>query len=222
MRPSKKWQGATLLLRLLLSLGYIAQFFLYVGFRPVFPKDYAYWGMRAGFSEPVVYILLWVTGLWNLLHTTIHRHTLGRDLRRYFTRNPPNQQRQQSNNSRAQQSQRRSRHSTIRWETGAPQNVQRGPSAFEIPMPLGEVRMGDANKGTRIVVTHRNMSTSASCSSLESGESSSKPSTMVRVESKTESVATSRRASSAGSEQTLEAVEDTAAQDNDQKARLGA
>lgn len=165
--------------------------------------------MRAGFSEPVVYILLWVTGIWNLLHTAIHRHTLGRDLQRCFTRG--SSQRQQFNSNRHRQNQP-SRHSTIRWEAGALENVQRGPSAFEIPMPLGEVRTDDANKGTRIVVTHRDVSTSMSSSSLASRESSSQAGTMVRVESKTASAVTSRRPSTAVSEETLEAVEDTAAQ----------
>lgn len=62
IRLRKKWQGWALVLRLLLSLGYIAQFFVYVGFRKVFPRNYAYWGMTAAYSEPVVYLLLWVLG----------------------------------------------------------------------------------------------------------------------------------------------------------------
>lgn len=62
VRLQKKWQGWASMLRLLLSLGYIAQFVVYVGFRKVFPRHYAYWGMNAGYSEPVVYLLLWVIG----------------------------------------------------------------------------------------------------------------------------------------------------------------
>lgn len=61
-RQNKKWQGWALLVRLLLSLSYIAQFFVNVGFRKVFPDDYSYWGMSAGYSEPVVYLLLWLLG----------------------------------------------------------------------------------------------------------------------------------------------------------------
>lgn len=62
IRARKKWQGWALVLRLLFSLGYIAQFFVYVGFREVFPRNYSYWGMNAAYSEPVVYLLLWVLG----------------------------------------------------------------------------------------------------------------------------------------------------------------
>lgn len=100
VRARRNWQGWALFFRLLLSLGYLAQFLLYVGFRKVLPRHYAFWGMDATYSEPVVYLLLWIIGyvvdlncgerlansphrVWNLLHTTIHRHTLGRDLRRY-------------------------------------------------------------------------------------------------------------------------------------------
>lgn len=99
-RARRKWQGWALFLRFLLALGYLAQFLLYVSFRRVFPRQYAFWGMNAGYSDPVVYLLLWVIGyvvdliwdencanrsgsFWNLLHTTIHRHTLGKDLCRY-------------------------------------------------------------------------------------------------------------------------------------------
>lgn len=58
IRLRKDWQGWAIVARLLLGLGHIAQFLVYVGFRRVFPARYAYWGMTAGYSEPVVYLLL--------------------------------------------------------------------------------------------------------------------------------------------------------------------
>lgn len=58
----KKWPGWATALRLLLALGYIAQFFVYLDFRKVFPPHYTYWGMREGYSEPVVYLLLLALG----------------------------------------------------------------------------------------------------------------------------------------------------------------
>lgn len=80
-RVKKKWQALALIARLILGLGYVAMFLVFVGFREVFPLGYAYWGITSEFSEPVVYLLLWGIGIWDLLHTSIHRHTLGRDLR---------------------------------------------------------------------------------------------------------------------------------------------
>lgn len=49
-------------LRLLLAMGYIVQFLIYVGFRKVFPQGYAFWGMTEGYSEPIVYLLLLLLG----------------------------------------------------------------------------------------------------------------------------------------------------------------
>ncbi|KAH8765442.1 hypothetical protein F5883DRAFT_645258 [Diaporthe sp. PMI_573] len=59
-RAKTKWQALALILRLLCGLGYIAMFLVYVGFREVFPQGYSYWGMSSGFSDPVVYLFLWL------------------------------------------------------------------------------------------------------------------------------------------------------------------
>lgn len=61
-RLRKKWQGWAIVVRPLLALGHIAQFLVYVGFRRVFPPDYAYWEMKAADSEPVIYLVLLLLG----------------------------------------------------------------------------------------------------------------------------------------------------------------
>lgn len=61
-RLRESWQGWAMVLRLILALGDIAQFFIYVGYRQIFQSDYAYWGMGAAFAEPVVYLLLLALG----------------------------------------------------------------------------------------------------------------------------------------------------------------
>lgn len=62
VRVRQKWQGWATGLRLLLALGYLAQFLVYVGYRRVFPPGYAYWGMGAEYSGPVVYLCIWFIG----------------------------------------------------------------------------------------------------------------------------------------------------------------
>lgn len=59
---AKQFPGWAMVLRLSLSLGYIAQFFLYVAFRKVFPPGYSYWGMDQVYSDPVLYMLIWIVG----------------------------------------------------------------------------------------------------------------------------------------------------------------
>ncbi len=75
--------GWALILRLVFGIGYLAVFMAYVGLGRVFPNGYAYWGMAPSFSGPVVYIFLWLIGVWNLLHSAIHRHQFGQYLRAY-------------------------------------------------------------------------------------------------------------------------------------------
>ncbi|KAJ4385688.1 hypothetical protein N0V93_010117 [Gnomoniopsis smithogilvyi] len=82
IRLRKRWPGWAVALRLLLAMTYIAQFLVYIGYRQVFPARYAYWGLPEGYSDPVVYIILLALGIWNLFHAALHRHALGRDLRR--------------------------------------------------------------------------------------------------------------------------------------------
>ena len=73
--------GWALFLRLLLGVGYLAVFVAYAGFGRVFPPGYAYWGLSAGFAGPVVYLFLWLLGVWNLLNIALHRRRIGRDVR---------------------------------------------------------------------------------------------------------------------------------------------
>src|SRR3569833_421144 len=75
--------GWAVLVRLLLGGGYLAVFMVYVGFGRVFPMAYSYWGMSSGFAGPVVYLFLWLIGVWNLLNTALHRHKFGHDMREY-------------------------------------------------------------------------------------------------------------------------------------------
>ncbi|OAA59096.1 hypothetical protein SPI_06298 [Niveomyces insectorum RCEF 264] len=75
--------GWALLVRLALGIGYLALFMVYVGMGSVFPRRYAFWGLTPGFSGPVVYLFLWMIGVWNLLNTALHRHRFGRTLGAY-------------------------------------------------------------------------------------------------------------------------------------------
>lgn len=189
-RAKKKWQSLALVARLLVGLGYIAMFLVYVGFREVFPRGYAYWGMTSGFSDPIVYLLLWVIGIWDLLHTSIHRHTLGRDLRT-GTR---------SRSTHIGGSQVPNTVSTSHTRGGQPQTpsqLERG-MATEASIALVEVHSGEKHR-TQLD------SISRSGSSSTSGESSSQRSTTAGTpESKTVSAESSRRTSTALSEGTLE------------------
>jgi len=79
-RPRRGWP---LLLRLLLGIGYLAIFMTYVGLGRVFPWGFSYWGIAPGFAGPVVYLFLWLIGVWNLLNTALHRRMFGQDMRLY-------------------------------------------------------------------------------------------------------------------------------------------
>lgn len=193
-RAKKKWQALALLLRLLAGLGYIAMFLVYVGFREVFPHGYSYWGMGSGFSDPVVYIFLWVIGIWDLLHTSIHRHTLGRDLRpgmvfsRHRTRPTGSGVVQVSNPVSAP----RTRGSHPR----TPSQLERGLDT-ETSIALGEIHSGEKNKAQVDAM-------SKSGASSTSGESSSSAAPAENSDSKTVSAETSRRTSTVLSENTFQ------------------
>lgn len=194
-RAKKKWQALALILRLLCGLGYVAMFLVYVGFREVFPHGYSYWGMSSGFSDPVVYLFLWVIGIWDLLHTSIHRHALGRDLRTgvLFSRRG-----RRTTDSGASQvlndiSMPRTRGSHPR----TPSQLERGIDT-DATIALGEIHSGE-KKSTQLDAMNR------SGSSLTSGELSSQGTTSPgNPESKTMSAVTSRRTSTDLSEDTLD------------------
>jgi hypothetical protein len=194
-RAKTKWQALALILRLLCGLGYIAMFLVYVGFREVFPQGYSYWGMSSGFSDPVVYLFLWVIGIWDLLHTSIHRHTLGRDLR---TRMLFSRRRRRPTGSHV--SQVSNAISTARTRGDHPQTpsqLERGIDT-EATIALGEIHSGEKNS-TQLEAMSR------SGSSSTSGDSSSQRTTSPgNPESKTMSAVTSRRTSTVLSEDTLD------------------
>ncbi|KAK0715133.1 hypothetical protein B0H67DRAFT_683442 [Lasiosphaeris hirsuta] len=85
IRLQKQWPSWTLLLRLIYGIGYIILFMIYVAHGQVFPSGFTFWGMASGFAGPVVYLFLWLLGVWNLLHTTLRRHHLGNSVRSYVT-----------------------------------------------------------------------------------------------------------------------------------------
>ena len=63
------------------GVGYLAVFTVYVAFGRVFPPGYTYWSLPAGFVAPVVYLFLWLLGVWDLLDIVFHRRYLGRTVR---------------------------------------------------------------------------------------------------------------------------------------------
>ncbi|KAK3688313.1 hypothetical protein B0T22DRAFT_439867 [Podospora appendiculata] len=79
-----RYMSWALLLRLVLGIGYLAVFMVYVGFGRVFPFGFTYWSMKPGYAGPVVYLFLWLLGVWNLMHTAIRRHRLGNGVRHYI------------------------------------------------------------------------------------------------------------------------------------------
>ncbi|KAK1771487.1 hypothetical protein QBC33DRAFT_591853 [Phialemonium atrogriseum] len=79
------WPAWALVPRLACGVGYLAVFMAYVGLGRVFPDGYTFWGVEEGFCGPFVYLLLWLIGVWNLLHTALHRHELGNGFRTYVT-----------------------------------------------------------------------------------------------------------------------------------------
>ncbi|CAK7233282.1 hypothetical protein SEUCBS140593_008549 [Sporothrix eucalyptigena] len=81
--------------RLVLGLSYIALFMVYVGVGDVFPRHYTFWGLTRAFSGPVVYLFLWMLGVWNLLHTALHRHQVGRFHWRWWRKSGRRQQENQ-------------------------------------------------------------------------------------------------------------------------------
>lgn len=192
-RAKRKWQAWALVLRLLAGLGYVAMFLVYVGFREVFPHGYSYWGMGSGFSDPVVYLFLWVIGIWDLLHTSIHRHTLGRDLRggMLFSRNG----RRPSNSGVPQTSNPHSTSRTRGNQERTPSQLERGFDT-EATIALSEIHSGEKNNAQ--------MDTMSRSGSSTSGESSSQAAPAANPDSKTVSAETSRRTSTVLSEDSLE------------------
>lgn len=194
-RAKSKWQALALIFRLLCGLGYIAMFLVYVGFREVFPHGYSYWGMNSGFSDPVVYLFLWVIGIWDLLHTSIHRHTLGRDLRAgiLFSRH----RRSTTGSGVSQVPNSNSTPRTRGTHPQTPSQLERGIGT-EATIALDEIHSGEKNSMQLDAI-------SRSGTSSTSGESSSQRTTCAgNLESKTMSAVTSRRASTDLSEDTLE------------------
>lgn len=59
---SLSWSAVALLPRLLLGMGYLAVFMAHVGLQKVFPPGYTYWGLRAEYAGPIVYLFLWALG----------------------------------------------------------------------------------------------------------------------------------------------------------------
>ncbi|EJT75468.1 hypothetical protein GGTG_05401 [Gaeumannomyces tritici R3-111a-1] len=72
------WPGWALMARLALGLAYLATFMVYIGIGgSVFPSDFGYWGMAPGHGAPLVFLLMWLLGVWNLVHAAVHRHSFG-------------------------------------------------------------------------------------------------------------------------------------------------
>lgn len=66
------------LAHLALGLAYLTVFMVDVGVGSVFSGGYTFWGLPSSMAGPVVYFFLWVLGVWDLLHTVLHRHQVGR------------------------------------------------------------------------------------------------------------------------------------------------
>jgi hypothetical protein len=62
VRARHPWLGTAVLLRLILGIGYLAIFMVYVGLGLVFPPNFSYWGIERGYAGPVVYLFLWLIG----------------------------------------------------------------------------------------------------------------------------------------------------------------
>jgi hypothetical protein len=80
----KPWPGWALFLRLFIGVAYISIFMVYVAIGRAFPVGYTYWYLPTGYATPIVYLFLWLIGVWDLLLTAIYRHQFGHELRRYF------------------------------------------------------------------------------------------------------------------------------------------
>lgn len=83
IQPRQPHSGWSLLLRVIFGIGYLAVFMAYIGLGRVFPGGYSYWGLPSGYAWPIVYLFLWLIGVWNLLNTALHRHHFGQDVRTY-------------------------------------------------------------------------------------------------------------------------------------------
>jgi hypothetical protein len=62
VRMRKKWFAWALFLRLVLAIGYLAIFMAYIALKRAFPVGFTCWGMATDYSNPVVYLFLWLIG----------------------------------------------------------------------------------------------------------------------------------------------------------------
>ncbi|KAK1755850.1 hypothetical protein QBC47DRAFT_198258 [Echria macrotheca] len=82
----KPWPAWALVLRLADAIVYISMFMAYIAHGRVFPAGFTFWGMAPGWAGPVVYVFLWLLGVWNLTHIALRRHRLGKALRGVMSR----------------------------------------------------------------------------------------------------------------------------------------
>lgn len=145
-------------------------------------------------AERVNITNLSVDSIWNLVHSAVHRHALGRDLRtcanafRSFRQRP----RQVNSNHPIET---RHTESALQQRTNSSAHVESRPTNMEAVIYLGE--MARVNHRTDLTVP------SPTRSSITITRSESKAESIGTSDSRTVSAATSRRASIAGSEVTL-------------------
>ncbi|KAK4146067.1 uncharacterized protein C8A04DRAFT_26229 [Dichotomopilus funicola] len=89
IRVQKHWLKWGLWLRFTCGIAYFALFLTYVGLGNPFPEGYTYWALPVSAAAPVVYLLLCITGLWNILYIPITRHNLGNTLLTFISRSSP-------------------------------------------------------------------------------------------------------------------------------------
>ncbi|KEZ39983.1 hypothetical protein SAPIO_CDS8961 [Scedosporium apiospermum] len=82
-RYDKMWKGWALVLRLVFGMGYTSTFIAYIAMGRAFPAEYSYWGLTAQYATPMVYIFLWILGVWNLVYCAISRRQFTNEIRRY-------------------------------------------------------------------------------------------------------------------------------------------
>lgn len=70
LNPAHHHTGVVVVARLVLGVAYIALFMVYVGMWTEFQIKYIFWGLDSSLASPVVYIFLWMIGVWDLLHAT--------------------------------------------------------------------------------------------------------------------------------------------------------
>ncbi|KAK3379201.1 hypothetical protein B0T24DRAFT_147597 [Lasiosphaeria ovina] len=100
--PHTTWPVWALLLRMTFGIGYVTLFLVYIGIGHVFPNTYTFWAIPPDRSGPVIYLFLWLLGVWNLIHAVLCRHQIAKSARAYFTTlaSLPNRRFRDSNSSR--------------------------------------------------------------------------------------------------------------------------